>query len=102
MSKFLCSGCGACCFVAVKNKLMPDRGDGWCIYLAQDNKTCTIYDTRPLLCRVDKTFEQLQEHQLELSKKDWNIYNTRICHTFIDDLGIGSEYKISLEEYDAQ
>lgn len=55
---FPCNKCGACC----RNlKLSPlyaqlDRGDGVCIYLA--GNLCSIYDNRPLLCRVDECYEK--------------------------------------------
>ena len=41
---FLCQACGACCRVIS------------CKYLTSDNK-CSIYEKRPIVCRVDKMFE---------------------------------------------
>ena len=54
---FKCDKCGICC----RNlKLSPlyvdlDRGDGVCKYL-QDS-LCSIYTSRPLICRVDECYE---------------------------------------------
>lgn len=49
-----CNKCGACCKLAgfiVKNL---NRGDGVCKMLLDDN-TCSIYETRPEICRVNKS-----------------------------------------------
>ena len=55
---FHCSRCGACCLGLDQ---YPDEEmralagpDGSCKHLGPDRKTCTIYDTRPDFCRVDK------------------------------------------------
>lgn len=54
---FKCSACGECCRNLDKSPLYKDldRGDGTCKYLV-GNK-CSIYDKRPLFCRVDKCYE---------------------------------------------
>jgi uncharacterized protein len=84
--KFLCSQCGACCREAANLGLMPDRGDGACINLQQDN-SCAIYETRPDICRVIGT------------KKDY-IENTKVCHALIDYYDLDKKYKIDLNEYE--
>ena len=54
---FVCDMCGECC----KNLDMSpvyaelDKGNGTCKYLV-DN-LCSIYDNRPLICRVDESYE---------------------------------------------
>ncbi|MBR2361799.1 MAG: YkgJ family cysteine cluster protein [Spirochaetaceae bacterium] len=58
---FQCSQCGICC------RRLPDLapfdklhdGDGVCRFL--DGSLCSIYDERPLLCRVDESYH-LFEH----------------------------------------
>lgn len=54
---FKCDMCGECCRNLDKSPLYAalDRGDGVCKYLT-GNK-CSIYDDRPLLCRVDEGYE---------------------------------------------
>lgn len=68
---FRCHGCGACC-LAVGDILNSDLSDveeefredvqnfphgvdekGWCEKLDVETMQCTVYDNRPLLCRVD-------------------------------------------------
>mgnify|MGYP002801890523 FL=1 len=54
---FQCDQCGACCrhldLSALYQEL--DRGDGVCKYLS--GNLCSIYENRPLLCRVDESYE---------------------------------------------
>lgn len=54
---FKCNQCGECCRHLDRTNLYPwlNRGDGVCRYL-KDNK-CSIYAERPLLCRVDESYE---------------------------------------------
>ena len=60
MSEFLCSECGACCRIAGEHGFMPQRGDGACLYLTEDN-LCEIYDTRPELCNVKTMYKKKME-----------------------------------------
>lgn len=55
---FPCSKCGACCRSLKLSPLYAqlDRGDGVCRHLT--GNLCGIYDTRPLLCRVDECYER--------------------------------------------
>lgn len=54
---FHCSKCGECCRNLDKSDLYRelDRGDGTCIYLKEN--LCSVYDRRPLLCRVDECYD---------------------------------------------
>lgn len=56
---FECDKCGACCRCAAAISKFPDldRGDGVCRYLNNDN-TCSIYEERPEICRVDDMYER--------------------------------------------
>lgn len=54
---FKCDCCGCCCRNIDKSELYSDldRGDGTCKYLTES--LCSIYDKRPLFCRVDECYE---------------------------------------------
>lgn len=54
---FKCDHCGCCCRNLDKSNLYKDldRGDGVCQYLTEN--LCSIYDNRPLLCRVDDCYD---------------------------------------------
>lgn len=54
---FECDKCSLCCRNLNKSDLYSelDRGDGICRFL--DGNLCSIYDERPLLCRIDESYE---------------------------------------------
>lgn len=101
--KFQCSKCGACCRRAGKSGFMPDRGDGACVYLTKDN-LCSIYDTRPELCNMEKMFEkrskELDFDARGISKKDYFKINSEVCNSMMTQDGMAKEYLIDLDLYD--
>tara|TARA_Y100000401_G_scaffold71657_1_gene57711 strand:+ start:68 stop:364 length:297 start_codon:yes stop_codon:yes gene_type:complete len=98
MIKFICTSCGACCRSVGKlggEKLgLPVKKDGSCGHLV-GNK-CSIYETRPDICRVDK----LHFKKMFQSRKDYYIETTKECHKLIDEQGLDESYKVDLKEYD--
>lgn len=65
---FQCDRCGCCCRNLDKSELYAglDRGDGTCKYLS--GNLCTIYDARPLLCRVDECYERFFRQYMSLEE----------------------------------
>lgn len=59
---FRCDKCGQCCRNLKKSSLYNSlhNGDGVCRYL--ENNLCSIYEDRPLLCRVDESYKQIFSH----------------------------------------
>lgn len=55
---FKCSQCGECCRHLDRSELYRelDRGDGVCRYLK--GNLCSIYENRPLLCRIDDCYDK--------------------------------------------
>lgn len=53
---FKCVKCGECCRNLDKSDLYRtlNRGDGVCKFL--EGNQCTIYEIRPLLCRIDESY----------------------------------------------
>lgn len=74
---FECDKCGCCCRHLDRSELYAglDRGDGVCKYLSAD--LCTIYEDRPLLCRVDECYE-LYFSKI-LSKEEYYLLNKKAC-----------------------
>lgn len=73
MGAFACSGCGACCRrVAALRLNWPVKQDGSCVHLTDDDR-CAIYETRPLICRVDEA----RPHGM--SVEAWHKVNTEAC-----------------------
>ena len=100
---FQCSKCGACCKRAGLVGLMPDRGDGACFYLQEDN-TCGIYETRPEICRVDAMFDKRKAETPELmegiDKKSYFKLNSMACNLMMDEDEIPDEFRIDLTKYE--
>lgn len=76
---FPCTQCGCCCKQVFRSELTAylDKGDGCCRYLASDN-TCSIYEDRPDICRVD-----LQYKVFFSSTMTWNNFidlNVEACN----------------------
>lgn len=74
---FKCTCCGECCRKLDKSDVYKelDRGDGTCKYL--DGNKCSIYDERPLLCRIDECYEvYFKEHY---SREEYYELNYRVC-----------------------
>ena len=74
---FDCDCCGCCCRNLKKSELYADldRGDGTCIYL-KDN-LCSIYNTRPLLCRIDEYYEKF--FYSVMSREEYYLLNKQEC-----------------------
>ena len=55
---FECDKCGLCCrsLSGVELYREMDRGDGTCRYFDEVTNLCKIYESRPLLCRVDDSY----------------------------------------------
>jgi len=83
---------------------MPDRGDGACTYLTEDN-LCSIYETRPELCNMQKMWQKRnQELDLEsrgINKKEYFKINSGVCNDMMKEECIDKKYLIDLKEYDS-
>lgn len=74
---FDCERCGCCCRNLDKSDLYSflNRGDGVCKYLS-GNK-CTIYESRPLLCRIDESYDKL--FSKIISRDEYYSINKKAC-----------------------
>ena len=94
---FLCSQCSACCR-NIGHLDLPHNGDGVCLHLNKKTNKCSIYNSRPEICRVDKMFKNHFKHKM--SKKEFFILNTKACHDLIDKEDLDESFKIDIKEYD--
>jgi len=55
LTPFPCNACGKCCrrVSASPETAFLDRGDGVCHHFIEETHLCAIYETRPLVCRVE-------------------------------------------------
>ena len=74
---FECDCCGYCCRNLDKSNLYDDlnRGDGVCKYLI--GNLCSIYNERPLFCRVDECYDLFFKDTL--SKDEYYRLNMEEC-----------------------
>jgi Fe-S-cluster containining protein len=65
---FICDKCGECCRNLDKSPIYAelDSGNGTCKYL--DGKLCTVYENRPLLCRIDESYEAFFKNIMSLNE----------------------------------
>lgn len=70
MMKFNCDQCGLCCRSLNDSELYNDlnRGDGICKYFNESLNLCSIYDKRPLKCRIDDMYEKYFKETLTLEQ----------------------------------
>lgn len=56
---FSCDKCGLCCMHIDESTIDEElnRGDGVCKYFDDTTHLCTIYDSRPIYCNVDKFYD---------------------------------------------
>lgn len=83
--EFNCTACGLCCtqigkLIATREefKNFPYKTDekGKCEKLNDDGK-CSVYESRPDICRVDKTHEKYFSHLDKLTFYELNYINCR-------------------------
>lgn len=74
---FKCDKCGLCCKSLANNPVYAelDRGDGTCKYLK--GNLCSIYNERPILCRVDEAYNLFFKDCMTL--EDYYRENYKMC-----------------------
>lgn len=79
---FECDCCGCCCRNLKKSKLYKDldRGDGVCKYLV--GNICSIYDERPLFCRIDECYDLFFKDSISL--EEYYKLNMNVCNKLKD------------------
>ncbi|MEW9124500.1 MAG: YkgJ family cysteine cluster protein [Thermotaleaceae bacterium] len=76
---YTCKKCGSCCRSLFRNTLYADldRGDGTCIHFQESNNLCTIYEERPMICRIDEMYERFFKRRF--SKQEYYELNQNAC-----------------------
>ncbi|SFQ38350.1 hypothetical protein SAMN02910358_01847 [Lachnospiraceae bacterium XBB1006] len=84
---FECEMCGECCRHLEKSDLYNelDRGDGVCKFLIGD--LCSIYEERPLLCRVDECYDLFFSEKYE--KEEYYRLNKMECKKLQKEKEVG-------------
>ncbi len=74
---FKCDMCGECCRNLDKSVIYRDLHDGNGVCRFLDGNICTIYDKRPLICRIDDSFEAFFKEQM--SYEEYLRHNYECC-----------------------
>lgn len=76
---FECDKCGLCCTQLSESSVYSklDRGDGICKFFDEELSLCSIYQQRPLLCNVDKSYEMCFKRSM--SKEEYYQLNYEAC-----------------------
>jgi Fe-S-cluster containining protein len=91
VAPFPCTACGACCVVLPRLvKGWPLREDGACAHLSNEN-LCTIYETRPDICRVGATT------LLGLTPPEYYALTAKRCGEMQESLGLDVRYRVVLD-----
>lgn len=74
---FKCEHCGCCCRNLDKSLIYAslDRGDGSCKHLV--GNYCSIYEDRPMLCRVDECYDKYFSQLM--NRQDYYRINKQAC-----------------------
>lgn len=82
ISPFPCNACGECCrrVNLSEQTVFLDRGDGICRHFDEQSRLCTIYETRPLVCRVEDYYVAHLSQVIEWH--DFVQANLSICQDF--------------------
>ena len=74
---FKCDQCGKCCEKVHTSEVYRYLADetGKCKYLK--NNLCSIYETRPLICRVDEMYEAYYKEVITM--KEYYALNYKAC-----------------------
>ncbi|WP_214805553.1 YkgJ family cysteine cluster protein [Exiguobacterium sp. s46] len=77
---FPCSQCGLCCKSLDNSSIYDDlnRGDGICVHFDEQSNMCSIYEERPLKCKIDAMY---QHHFYKFySLKEYYALNEAACN----------------------
>lgn len=74
---FPCDCCGCCCRNIGDSPIYKglDRGDGVCRYLSEN--LCTIYEDRPVLCRIDDCYNLY--FYKSMGREEYYRLNMEVC-----------------------
>jgi Fe-S-cluster containining protein len=92
-----CSSCGLCCqHVGDIPQLQELSGkEGACIHLSESNE-CSIYNERPLLCRIDEAYNSglFSEYTL----KEFYKFNASVCNDLQEKNNTEIKYRVIIKD----
>jgi len=91
---FPCTKCGLCCqhISGIEELKDFDLGNGICKYFNNIDNICSIYDTRPDICRIDKMYEI--KYKNFFTKNDFYIENAKVCNELQEKYQLDKSFQI--------
>jgi len=95
--RYPCTSCGLCCQnVSDVSELQELSGEGGaCIHLDERNE-CSIYDERPLLCRIDESYNAGLFPQFTL--REFYEVNANACNKLQKNNNIDHKYIVIIKD----
>lgn len=92
---FPCTCCGLCCqnISAINELKVFDLGNGICKYLDISLNLCKIYNDRPLVCNIDKSFQE--KYNKYFNKITFYRENAKICNKLQSKSKLDKKFKIN-------
>jgi len=69
--------------------------NGVCSKYDKETKLCTIYETRPMVCRIDDYFDKYMSANLDINH--WHHYNAQMCNKMITQAGFNKDFLVKLD-----
>lgn len=93
---FPCTGCGLCCqnIVDIEELKAFDLGNGTCRYLNRQDNSCSVYDTRPDICKIETMFA-IKYHQF-FTKSDFYIENAKVCNELQNKYNLDENFRVNI------
>ncbi|WP_374759877.1 YkgJ family cysteine cluster protein [Iodobacter sp.] len=90
---FPCTKCGQCCKNIGKIKQLSEfhLGNGICIYF-NENVGCTIYQSRPDVCRIDEGYTKFFSSLMTLD--EFYEKNAAVCNKLQEDKDMDIIFKV--------
>lgn len=95
---FPCTSCGLCCQnISTINELKEfDLGNGICKYFNIIDNSCSIYDSRPDICKVDKMYET--KYNNFFTKNKFYIENAKVCNQLQEKYKLDNSFRIIIKD----
>lgn len=92
---FPCTRCGLCCKAIHKVAELSDYhdGDGICRYYSE-RAGCVIYETRPLVCRIDEGYELFFRDRI--SHSEYYAKNAECCNALQEKAEMDKRYRVTV------
>ncbi|MGL2389666.1 YkgJ family cysteine cluster protein [Helicobacter pylori] len=97
LDRFPCISCGLCCknITRIVELVGFDAGNGVCKFLDLETNLCKIYESRPLICRVDEAHKKLYSH---IPLKEFYAKNAEVCNALQEANHMDKSFRVVLKE----